>query len=247
MDRPPLIGVTCDLVPHHGLDWHGVQDKYIRPVAVQAGGVPVLLPALADVVAVDAWLDRLDGVVLTGAVSNVHPGHYGQPPSPAAEPHDPARDAVTLPLIRGALARGLPLFGICRGFQELNVALGGTLHPRLHELADRADHRRPDHPDLAVQYGPRHPVNVVAGGRLAALVGAGRLTVNSLHHQGIDRLAPGLVVEATADDGTIEAVSVAEARTFALAVQWHPEWRTAENPASLALYRAFGAACRGQT
>jgi putative glutamine amidotransferase len=188
--------------------------------------------------------------MMTGSPSNVHPSHYGQAETPEAEPFDTARDSTSLALIRLALAEGVPLLAICRGYQELNVALGGTLHARVHELPGRMDHRRPQHPELDVQYGPRHPVTLRAGGPLAALAEAagidGPLMVNSLHWQGLDRLAEGLVVEAEAEDGTPEAVSLRGARAFALGVQWHPEYKAWENPFSRQLFAAFGAAARAR-
>ena len=192
-------------------------------------------------------LDQLDGLLITGSPSNLEPHHYGGPAAGAVGPSDPARDATTLPLIRQALARGVPLLAICRGLQELNVALGGTLHQEVHELPGRLDHRSDKTVAAEQRYAPAHEVSLTAGGMLQALLGgAARIEVNSLHGQAIDRLAPGLVVEARAPDGTIEAVAVRAAAAFALAVQWHPEWRVLDNPVSRRLYAAFGAACRAR-
>jgi putative glutamine amidotransferase len=194
--------------------------------------------------------------LLPGSPSNVHPSHYDGGDSRTPELHDRERDATTLPLIRAAIARGLPVLAICRGIQELNVALGGTLHQQVHELDGRLDHRGGPG-TLEQRYGPKHPITL--SGELARIVGADTIMVNSLHSQAIERPAPGLVVEALAEDGTIEAVRVvttglipgsgpgtaaSRARGFALGVQWHPEWGFRDNPASLAIFRAFGAACR---
>lgn len=241
----PLIGLPADSKMFDDLPFHAVGDKYARAVALAADGIPVLLPALGgefkderDIVG------HLDGLVVTGSPSNVHPDHYGHEPTPEHGPHDPARDDTTLPLILEALDHGLPLLAICRGMQELNVALGGTLHPRVHELPGREDHRRPDHRDPDVQYGARHAVKLQRQGKFAAIAGSEEIEVNSLHWQAIDTIAEGLTVEAVAADGTVEAVSVNGAKGFALGVQWHPEYKVMENRFSRALFRAFGDAAR---
>ena len=228
------------------MPYHAAGDQYLRAVLDGAGGLPLLIPALGGPLEAGELAARLDGLLITGSPSNILPDHYGGEPSEPGTLHDPDRDATTLPLIRAALAAGVPLFGICRGLQELNVALGGTLHQRVHELPGKHDHRWDDADPLEKQYGPAHPVRVCPGGVLERALGAGEITVNSLHWQGIDQLAAGLRVEAEAPDGLIEAVSVRDAATFALAVQWHPEWRFAENPASQALLGAFGAAARAR-
>jgi putative glutamine amidotransferase len=246
-DRPPTIGVPACFVEHDGFGDHQVGDKYVLSVIDGAGGLPLLIPALGARLDFDALLAELDGLLITGSPSNVEPHHYGgRPPRPDSL-RDPARDATTLPLIRLALERGVPLFAICRGLQELNVALGGTLHQEVHELPGRADHRSDKSVPPAVRYAPVHPIDVVPDGMLQRLLdGASTIQVNSLHGQGIDHLAARLTVEAVAPDGTIEAVSVNNARGFALAVQWHPEWRVLENPTSRRLFAAFGAACRAR-
>ena len=241
----PLVGVTCCRRSAEFGTVHQVGDKYVDSVVLGAEAVPVLIPALGEALALDRLLERLDGVLVTGSPSNVEPHHYGGPPPREGNLADPARDATTLPLIRRALELGVPLFAICRGIQELNVALGGTLHQHVHELPGRRDHRsdksRP-HPE---RYEPVHEIHLTPGGYLQELFdGAATIPVNSLHAQGIDRLAEGLVVEAVAEDGTIEAVRVRDARAFALGVQWHPEWRVLDNPWSRRLYAAFGAAAR---
>jgi putative glutamine amidotransferase len=243
-DAAPLIAVSACLRTDRGHPTHTVGEKYLTAITAGAGGTPVIVPALGEALDLRALLDRVDGLVLTGSLSNVHPRRYGAEPHPAAEPYDEARDATTLPLIRAALEAGVPLLAICRGFQELNVALGGTLHAEVHALEGRADHRAPQEEDLDLRYGPRHPVRFVPGGAFERIAGAGEVWVNSLHRQGIDRLAAGLVAEGHAPDGTVEAVRVGNAPALALGVQWHPEYKAAANPFSMKLYRAFGEAAR---
>ena len=240
----PLIGIPADrrLVGHH--PFHMVGEKYARAILEAAGGVPLLIPALAGALGLEELLGRLDGLLFTGSPSNVEPHHYEGPPSDPGTLHDPARDATTLPLIRTAVASGVPILGICRGFQEMNVAFGGTLHQKLHEVPGHLDHRDDTSQPLDVQYGPAHEVSLEAGGLLRALAGVERVQVNSLHSQGVDRLGPALAVEARAPDGVIEAFRVTGAAAFAVAVQWHPEWQVMSNPFSRALFAAFGTASR---
>ncbi|WP_317203257.1 gamma-glutamyl-gamma-aminobutyrate hydrolase family protein [Janthinobacterium sp.] len=243
--RRPIVIVPACLKQLGDHAYHTAQDKYLHAVVAGARCMPLVLPALGADIDLDAVLAAADGVMLTGSPSNVHPSHYGEEVLDAALPQDAARDASTLPLIRAALARGIPLIAVCRGFQEVNVALGGSLHQAVHGLAGMRDHREPAALPLERQYGPAHRVALEPGGRLARILGgAAELMVNSLHGQGIARLAPGLMVEARADDGLIEAYSVTAAPGFSLAVQWHPEWRIAENPDSMKLFLAFGQACR---
>jgi putative glutamine amidotransferase len=224
--------------------YYAAQHKYVDAVVKGAACTPVIVPALGDAIDLAALLDIADGVMLTGAHSNVHAGLYGQAVRDPALPQDRARDATTLPLIRAALERGLPLLAICRGFQEVNVALGGTLHQAVHEVPGMNDHREGKDQPLAMQYAPAHQVALQAGGMLARILdGARAIEVNSLHGQGIAELAPGLQVEALAGDGLVEAYSVSAA-PFALAVQWHPEWQVTDNPVSMRLFTAFGDACR---
>jgi putative glutamine amidotransferase len=224
---------------------HAVHSKYIDAVALGARCMPLVLPALGAQTDFEGVLSIADGVMLTGSASNVHPGLYGQDVRDPMLPQDPARDATVLPLIRAALKRGIPLMAICRGFQEMNVALGGTLHQAVHLVPGMQDHRdRPQDP-LERQYGPAHRVKLARGGKLAAMLGgAAEIMVNSLHGQGVDRLADGLVPEALADDGLVEAFTLAGAPGFTLAVQWHPEWRVTDNPDSMKMFKAFGLACR---
>ncbi len=246
-ERPPVVGIPACLVARDGFGFHQVGAKYVDSVIDGAGGLPLLIPAIGSRVDPDALLDGLDGLLIGGSPSNVEPHHYGGPPPPPASARDPARDATTLPLIRRAIARAVPLLAICRGVQELNVALGGSLHQEVHELPDRLDHRSDKTVAPQERYLPAHEVILTQGGRLQELLGgARRIAVNSLHGQAIDRLAAGLAVEACAPDGTIEAVRVAGAPGFVLGVQWHPEWRVLENSISRRLFAAFGAACRAR-
>jgi putative glutamine amidotransferase len=222
--------------------FHMVGEKYARALLDAAGAAPLLIPSLAQELGFDELLERLDGLLFTGSASNVEPHHYQGEASAPGTLHDPARDATTLPLIRRAVEAGVPVFGICRGFQEMNVAFGGTLHQKLHEVAGHLDHRDDETQPLEVQYGPAHDVTLEPDGMLRALADRDQLRVNSLHSQGIARLGEGLAVEARAPDGVVEAFRVRAARRFALAVQWHPEWRVMSNPFSRALFAAFGQA-----
>ena len=241
--RPlPIIGIPACRRTIKERVVHTVADKYPSAIIEATGCLPLTIPAIGSKIDVVAVLDKLDGLLLTGSPSNVHPSEYGHEPLDAEILHDLERDATTLPLIREAVRRDLPIFAICRGIQELNVALGGTLYQRLRDMPDRISHRPPkDSPDGP--YGPAHSVTVMPGGLLSALVQSEEIMVNSLHGQGIAQLAPGLLVEAVAPDGQIEAVRLPRAR-FVLGVQWHPEYKVMENPVSAALFAAFGEACR---
>jgi putative glutamine amidotransferase len=224
---------------------HTAQLKYVAAVAEGARCTPLIVPALGAATDFEALLALADGVMLTGSPSNVHASLYGEEVLDPSLPQDAARDATTLPLIRAAIKRGIPLLAICRGFQEVNVALGGTLYQAVHAVPGMADHRENKEHTLDQQYAPSHRVLLDPGGRMAQILdGATEIRVNSLHGQGINQLAPGLVAEACADDGLVEAYRVADAKGFTLAVQWHPEWRFSENPDSVKLFRAFGDACR---
>ncbi len=241
-DRPVVL-VPADnrMLGEH--PFHVAGKKYVDAVRL-AGCLPLVVPwAGAD--EVDELLAFADGVLLTGSPSNVQPSLFGQEVHNPSLPLDPARDEWTLPLTRRALELGVPLFAICRGFQETNVALGGTLHQAIHELPDKSGHRAaPTDASAEAQYAPAHDVHIVPGGVLEGIVGAGTVRVNSVHDQGADRLAPGARAEALAPDGLVEAFSMPEASGFNLCLQWHPEWKAAENPLSMKLLRAFGAACR---
>ncbi|MGF1476066.1 MAG: gamma-glutamyl-gamma-aminobutyrate hydrolase family protein [Geminicoccaceae bacterium] len=240
----PLIGISCCRQSVRGYPIHKVGEKYITAVTDAAAGMPVLLPALGDQVAVDQWLERLDGLMLTGSPSNVEPRHYQGGPEPADNPTDPRRDETVFALIHEAVAQQVPLLAICRGIQELNVAYGGSLHQELHKVPGRDDHRSDKTVPGPERYRPRHPATLSQGGRLQAIFGQSSIEVNSLHGQGIDRLAPGLVEEALAPDGTIEAVSIVQATGFAVGVQWHPEWQPDQIWHHQRLFEAFGEACR---
>lgn len=229
------------LVPH---PFHMVGEKYVTAIRDGADALPFLIPALGDTLDADDLLTRIDGLLLTGSPSNVEPHHYAGEPSRPGTMHDPHRDETTLRLIDRALETGVPLFAICRGYQELNVVLGGSLHQHVEEQAGYHNHREnPDDP-LEIQYGPSHEVHLVEGGLLHRLAGSDTVSVNSLHSQGVARLADGVTVEAVADDGLIEGFVVDGASAFTLAVQWHPEWMVTENDFSMAIFEAFGDACR---
>lgn len=241
---PPIVGVTCCRKLPGAFPVHSGGEKYLTAVSDVAGALPVLIPALGRRLDLDSLLERLDGVLLTGSPSNVEPHHYAGGPEPEDNVTDPARDATTLPLIRRAVAKGVPLLGLCRGLQEVNVAFGGSLFQLLHTAPGRFDHRSDKTRSPEDRYDPRHRVRLAEGGRLERLLGRRELMVNSLHGQGVDRLAPGLVAEAWADDATVEAVTVEGASAFALAVQWHPEYRPLDDEVSTRLFRAFGDAVR---
>lgn len=242
--RKPLVGIPCCTTQQGLHPFHQVGDKYIMGVVDGADAVPLLIPALGDRLASDQLLDSLDGLLITGSPSNVEPRHFNGPPSDPGTEHDPRRDATNLPLIRAAVARGLPVLAICRGFQEMNVVFGGSLHQKLHEVGGYQEHREDKALSVDLQYGPAHSVSLEPGGWLASWTGLQTAMVNSLHTQGVDRLGDGLIVEARADDGLVEAFRVADAPAFALAVQWHPEWKVRENPFYQAIFTAFGDACR---
>jgi putative glutamine amidotransferase len=242
----PFIGIPADRRVL-GKHWfHAVGEKYIAAVAEAADAIPVLIPALGEALDVEALLSRFDGLLLPGSPSNVEPHHYKGPASDPGTLHDPHRDSTTLPMIPAAVAAGLPVLAVCRGFQEMNVAFGGTLWQKLHEVPGLSDHREDEEQELDIQYGPAHDVVLEAGGLLRQLAGQERVRVNSLHSQGVQTLGKGLDVEARATDGVIEAFRVHAAPRFAVAVQWHPEWKVMSDPFSRALFAAFGSASRGR-
>ena len=240
----PLVGLPADTYENHGFLFHSIGDKYVRAVAEVAACTPVMIPSMIDALQLDALLDHFDGILMTGAVSNVHPPHYGETATADHEPYDHARDATTLKLISRVVERGIPLFCICRGFQELNVVMGGTLETELQRGEGRLDHRAPKSDNTDVRYGMSHVINIRPGSMLEKILGKRETMVNSIHRQGVKRLAPGLAVEATAPDGIIEAVSLRDARTFAFGTQWHPEYKAPDNPDSVKLFSAFGDAIR---
>lgn len=239
--KPIVLVPACNrMLGEH--PFHVAGRKYVDAVRL-AGALPLVVPRV-DPDEFDALLDLAHGVMLTGSPSNVHPSNFDEAVHDPRLPLDPERDAWTLPLVPRIVARGLPLLAICRGAQEVNVSLGGTLYQAVHEAGPYADHRADDDEPAAVQYAPAHPLHVVAGGRLAAIVGSAPFEVNSIHGQAVKRLAPGLRAEAHAPDGLIEAFSIDGAPAFNLCVQWHPEWRAVDNPISRRLFAAFGDAVR---
>jgi len=237
--KPIVLVPACNrLLGHHV--YHVAGKKYIDAVRL-AACQPLIVPS-ASPDELDALLDVAHGVLLTGSPSNVHPSHFFEEVLDPTLPLDPERDAWTLPLIPKAIERGMPLFAICRGFQEVNVALGGSLHQAVHKVSGMRDHRDDESQPLDVQYGPAHEVVVEPGGLLQRVLGLQHFEVNSLHGQGVNRLARGLRVEARAPDGLVEAFSLEQGKGFMLGLQWHPEWRAAENPVSVKLFQAFGEA-----
>jgi putative glutamine amidotransferase len=234
-----IVGIPACAKTISEMLFHQTPARYAQAVLGGVGALPVLIPPLGEPML--GLLDNLDGLMVPGSPSNVHPSHYGGGDSETPDFHDLERDHTTLPLIRRAISAGIPVLAICRGIQELNVALGGSLHQRVHMLQARMDHRGGPGPH-ETRYGPRHPVTVT--GSLARLLQADSIEVNSLHGQAIDRLGAGLVAEARAPDGTIEAVAMPSAPGWLLGVQWHPEWAFAGNPHSVAIFAAFGDACR---
>ncbi|WP_448229254.1 gamma-glutamyl-gamma-aminobutyrate hydrolase family protein [Pseudoxanthomonas mexicana] len=241
----PRVGLPTD---HKQIGAHpflAVGEKYVRAVVDGAGCLPLLVPTLDPVLPLREVLAGLDGLLLTGAVSNIEPHHYSDESSYEGNLLDPRRDATNLPLIPLAIEMGVPVLAICRGFQEVNVAFGGTLYQKVHEQPGFMDHRENKDDPLDVQYGPAHDIALVPGGVLAGLAGDTRATVNSLHGQGVRRLGERLVVEAQAPDGLVEAFRH-DGPAFMLAVQWHPEWKVRENAFYLATFRAFGDACRAR-
>ena len=242
MKNKPLVLVpACNkMLGQH--PFHIAGKKYVDAVRL-AGCLPVIVPTMAEG-EIDEWLDHAEGVFLTGSPSNVHPSHFGEDVHDPQLPLDPDRDAWTLPLIRRVLERGIPLFAICRGFQETNVALGGSLHQAVHEQPGQRDHRGARDQPVEVVYGLAHEVTVEAGGLLDGLLGNRSFEVNSLHGQGVNRLADGLRVEARAPDGLVEAFSKPDTPAFNLCVQWHPEWQAETNEISMRMLGSFGEACR---
>ena len=240
--RKPLVGVSAcrkQIDPH---PFNVVGEKYIDGVVDGADAMAMMIPPLGRRLDIEELLGRVDGLLLTGSPSNIEPQHYGG--NNSVPPHDPHRDATTLKLLRRAVERAIPLLAICRGCQEVNVAYGGTLHPQLDQVEGLIRHREDSTRPLDEQYAPTHKLELTDTGLLASLAGTTDVSVNSLHTQGVAKLGAGLVVEATAPDGLIEAFSVQGSAAFSLAVQWHPEWKVAENPFYLAIFRAFGTACR---
>ena len=245
----PVVGVIGNAQVVN--DRHNVQlvgQRNLRAIAEVAGALPLMFAGTPGITDIDALLGAVDGILLTGARANVHPTRFGVPPDPKHEPYDQDRDAMALALIEACVARAIPIFGICRGLQEMNVAFGGTLHPEIREIPGRMNHRMPRlengeiHPDPEVVFADRHDVDLARDGVFARLLGCERIRVNSLHGQGILQPGKRVAVEGIAEDGTIEAISIAEAPGFALGVQWHAEYDPQRNPINRALFQAFGKA-----
>lgn len=242
----PLVGIPASIIylPHHSLAQHGTGERYIRAVTHGAGAVPMVVPALADEYDYADLVSRLDGLMLTGGRANVEPHHYGGPPFPADEIRDPPRDNTVLPLIRECVRQGVPVFGSCRGVQEINVAMGGTLHYRVHLLPGKMDHRMPREGDVEHRFSLRHPVVMAKDGMFADIAGTREVRVNSLHGQACDTVAPGFEVEAVSPDGVIEGIRYTATDTFCVGVQWHAEWRFEDHRLSAGLLQEFGNAAR---
>ncbi|MVA95908.1 gamma-glutamyl-gamma-aminobutyrate hydrolase family protein [Nitratireductor sp. CAU 1489] len=242
--HPPLVAISTDVRVFDRYTWHATPQQYIEAALSGAGVLPVLLPSFGPRIDFDALLDQVGGVLITGSKSNVHPSLYGGDPSERNGPYDEARDATTLPLIRKTVERGVPLLAICRGIQELNVALGGTLATEIQERPGIMDHRAPPSEVQDDRFAIRHPVSFAESSWLADIFETGLIEVNSVHRQAVERLGPRLKVEAVAEDGTIEAVSVLDAKAFAVGVQWHPEYWVETDGASRRIFQAFGSAVR---
>lgn len=240
----PIIAVPADIRSFDGAIWHAAQNQYLNAALKVANVMSFIVPAFETGNDPEAILDRVDGLLVSGSATNVHPSLYGAEARESDGPFDPARDATTLPLIRRALERGMPMLAICRGIQELNVALGGTLESEIQEKPGVWDHRKPADVERDVAFSIRQSISVKEGSCIARVVGNGPIMVNSLHRQAISHTAPRLQVEAVADDGTIEAVSVIDAKGFAVGVQWHPEYWAETDQPSRALFEAFGDAAR---
>ena len=244
--QKPLVLLPAD-VKQIGLHpFHAVGQKYILAVAQAANATPLLIPAISGFLNIAQLVAMADGILLTGSVSNLHPSHFNQTVHDKTLPLDQARDALTMQLIKAAIETGVPVLAICRGFQEMNVAFGGSLHQAVQAVNGLNDHRSANEESAETQYAHAHTVSLVNNGKLAKIIGKTETMVNSIHGQGIDKLGAGLSAEAHAPDGLIEAISVNNAKAFALGVQWHPEWQVLQNPDYLAIFNAFGDACRAR-
>ncbi len=241
----PLVAISSDVREFDNYTWHAVPETYLNAAVKGAGVLPLIVPSFGTRLDLDGLLNGVDGLLLTGSKSNVHPELYGETPSSSHEPYDTARDSTTLPMIRAAIGRGLPLLAICRGLQELNIALNGTLATEIQERDGILDHRAAPADDQDTRFAIHQPIRVEPGSCLADILGdTTDVRVNSLHRQAVDTLAGNLVVEATAEDGTVEAVSVRGAKSFAVGVQWHPEYWFDSDPVSARIFQAFGDAAR---
>ena len=250
--RKPVVGVIANThIVENRFPAQMCGERNLRAIVEVAGAMPLIFSGAPELTDIATLLEMVDGVVLTGARANVHPTRFGAEPHKAHEPYDERRDAMALEVIAACVARAIPVFGICRGFQEMNVAFGGSLHPEIRELPGRMNHRMPRlangevHPDPTVVFADRHQVHLTPGGAFATLLGCDTIRVNSLHGQGIEVLGERVVVEGVAEDGTIEAIRIRDAATFALGVQWHAEYDPQSNPINRTLFRAFGDAVAG--
>ena len=242
--RKPVVLMTMGAQPRNGHAYQVMTHKYIMPLVDISDCVPLLVPTCCGTAGLEQYLDLADGVYLSGAGSNIDPALYGQENLTPEKQQDRDRDLFDIALVRAAIDRGLPLLGICRGMQEINVALGGDIHQKVYCEPGYADHREDADDPVEEQYGHSHQVSLVPGSWFADLMGEAQIPVNSLHGQGIKRLGKGLAPLAHAEDGLIEAIHAPGLPQFTLAVQWHPEWKAKENPHSIKLFRAFGDACR---
>jgi putative glutamine amidotransferase len=247
--KKPVVGVIGNSYLAEGrFAVQSAGERNLRAVAEVTGALPLIFAGSPEITDLAALLEVVDGVLLTGARANVHPTRFRAEVHPTHEPYDEARDALALALIDACVAQGIPIFGVCRGFQEMNVAFGGSLHPEIRDLPGRMNHRMPRlengeiHPDPTVVFADRHDVSLTPGGTFAAILGCETIRVNSLHGQGILELGERVIVEGIAEDGTIEAIRIAEAPGFALGVQWHAEYDARRNAVNRALFEAFGAA-----
>ncbi|WP_341304285.1 gamma-glutamyl-gamma-aminobutyrate hydrolase family protein [Pseudomonas sp. TMP25] len=242
--RKPVVLMSMGTQERKGHAYQVMTHKYITPLAELSGCIPLLAPSCCGADDLDQYLSMVDGVYLTGAGSNIDPALYGQKNKTPSKSQDKSRDLFDIPLIRAALKRGIPLFAVCRGMQEINVALGGTIHQKAYEVSGLNDHREDSNDPVAVQYGDSHTVQALPGSWFAELMGDVAFPVNSLHGQALDQLGEGIEALAFAEDGLVEAIHLPGAEQFTLAVQWHPEWQAAQNPHSVKIFQAFGEACR---
>lgn len=241
----PIVGIIGNsYLLNDNYPTHAGGTMNTAAVSEVSGCLPMIVPSDPRYVTVEELLETCDGFLLTGGRPNVHPEEYGEPPTAAHGEFDRCRDAITLPLVRACVERGQPFFGICRGFQEVNVAMGGTLYPEIRELPGRMNHRMPPDGTLEEKFAIRHAVHFTDGGQFHRVLGATEVMTNTLHGQGIKTPGARVVIEGTADDGTPEAIHIEGAPGFTLSVQWHPEWQAATDPVSRPLFEAFGDAVR---
>ena len=243
----PIIGISTNEITNFGGRQisHSTGLRYVNAVAKFANGIPILIPSYIKDEDLGQLLKKLDGLVLTGGRANVEPHHFGGDPFPPDEPIDVGRDEIVLKLIPKCVNLGVPIFGICRGIQEMNVAYGGTLHYRVHLIPDKNDHRMPRGDDVTVKeiFTLRHRIDFTKNGFFSRLINKDSCMVNSLHGQAIDSLAQNLKIEALSDDGVIEAISIPEHPSFAVGVQWHAEYEPENNELNRCLFKEFGLAC----